>query len=44
MLPMEALYSTYLREYGYPLNPQAYEYDNIEELIIRLKDYVKVFV
>lgn len=43
-LPLEALSATYLREYGYPLKPQAYECSSLVELLNKLHDVVQVVV
>lgn len=41
-LPVESLPATYLREFGYPLKPQNYECQDINELISKLHEFVQV--
>lgn len=41
-LPLEALPATYLREFGYPLKPEAFECKTILEVLNKLQDVVQV--
>lgn len=41
-LPIQELPRIYLKEYGYPLKPQVYECNSVEELVNRVRDYVQV--
>ncbi|CAH1954341.1 unnamed protein product [Acanthoscelides obtectus] len=42
VLFLHELPSIYYRDFGYPLKPQLYECDNLEQVIARLSDYVQV--
>lgn len=41
-LPLEALPAAYMREFGYPLKPEAFECNSILELLSKLQDVVQV--
>lgn len=41
-LPLELLSQAYLREFGYPLRPEAYECGSILEVLSKLQDVVRV--